>query len=145
MFDVVVWGTDGSEACDCTLDYVRGLAEGGGGRVVAVHVNELAIGRAAGYPVRADQDEIEAKIEGQVEGLKAAGIDTTLEVASTAAGGAAHVLADAADDAGADVIVIGSRGMGPLRGLLLGSVAHRLLHVAKVPVMVVPPAAAAGG
>lgn len=145
MFDVVVWGTDGSENCDCALDYVRGLAEGGGRRVVAVHVNELTVGRSAGYPVNADEDEIQAKITRQAGDLQAAGIETKLEVASTATGGAAHVIADAAADAGADVIVVGSRGQGPLRGLLLGSVAHRLLHVAKVPVLVVPPTAHAGG
>ena len=93
MFDVVVWGTDGSENCDCALDYVRGLAEGGGRRVVAVHVNELTVGRSAGYPVNADEDEIQAKITRQAGDLQAAGIETKLEVASTATGGAAHVIA----------------------------------------------------
>jgi nucleotide-binding universal stress UspA family protein len=56
------------------------------------------------------------------------------------AGGAAHAIADAAKEAGADLVVVGTRGQGPLTGLLLGSVTHRLLHVAPCPVLAVPPA-----
>jgi nucleotide-binding universal stress UspA family protein len=53
-------------------------------------------------------------------------------------GGAAHVIAEIAKEERADLIVVGTRGHGPLPGLLLGSVAHRLVQIAHCPVLVVP-------
>ncbi len=53
----------------------------------------------------------------------------------------AKAITDVAKTRGADEIVIGSRGLGRLRGAL-GSVSQSVLHEAQVPVVVVPPAAA---
>jgi hypothetical protein len=43
-----------------------------------------------------------------------------------------------AAEAGADMIVAGNRGHGPLAGLVLGSVALKLLRTAPYPVATVP-------
>jgi nucleotide-binding universal stress UspA family protein len=137
MFDVIVWATDGSANADLALDYVKKLAEGGQSRVVAVHVKEVIVGRGAG-PVRLDEDELQQKIQGQVNDLKQAGIDASLQSHSAAAGHAAHITADSAREVGADLIVVGTRGLGPITGLLLGSVTQRLLQVAPCPVLAVP-------
>jgi nucleotide-binding universal stress UspA family protein len=53
-------------------------------------------------------------------------------------GDKADALARVASERAAAMIVVGSRGESPLKGLVLGSVAHKLLHLATTPVLVVP-------
>jgi nucleotide-binding universal stress UspA family protein len=140
MFKVIISGSDGSEHADRALECARGLAEEGSARLLVVHVKEITVGRGAGYPVQTDEEEVEQKIQAQVKELKEAGLDASYEQLGASAGGAAHAIADAAKDAGADLIVVGTRGQAPITGLLLGSVTNRLLHVASCPVLAVPPA-----
>jgi nucleotide-binding universal stress UspA family protein len=52
-------------------------------------------------------------------------------------GSAASVLLETAK--GADLVVVGSRGLGGFAGLLLGSVSHHVAHHATCPVVIVPP------
>jgi nucleotide-binding universal stress UspA family protein len=138
MFKTIVWATDGSDAADAALPYVKGLAEGEGHRLVVVHSKEVLRGRAGGYPVFADEDEVLAKIHRQADELRADGLDVTLQIGTTAAPGAAHVIAEAARSVAADVIVVGTRGHTAIGGLLLGSVTQRLLHIASCPVLAIP-------
>src|SRR4029450_6946494 len=53
------------------------------------------------------------------------------------AGDPAREIVAYADQIDADLIVVGSRGLGTIGSALLGSVSHKLLHEAKRPVMVV--------
>ncbi|MGW2013493.1 universal stress protein [Streptomyces sp. NPDC001927] len=50
-----------------------------------------------------------------------------------------EALIDAANRHAARVIVVGSWGESPMRGALLGSTPHKLLHMSHVPVLCVPP------
>ena len=52
-------------------------------------------------------------------------------------GEASDSIAAEAEKFGADLIVMGSRGRSDIEGLLLGSVTHKVLTLAKVPVLVV--------
>jgi len=132
MFRTIVWATDGSEAADEALPYAKGLATGEGRKLVVVHSKEIYVGRGGAFPVLADEQDLEQKIRGQVHELADERVDARL------ASGAAHMIADVAREAGADVIVVGTRGHGPVAGLLLGSVTQRLLHIAPCPVLAVP-------
>lgn len=61
-----------------------------------------------------------------------------LEVIKTVqAGGAASVLTQAAE--GADLLVVGARGLGGFRGLLMGSVSQQSVTHSPCPVVVVTP------
>jgi nucleotide-binding universal stress UspA family protein len=51
-------------------------------------------------------------------------------------GSASHVLLEEAADA--DLLVVGSRGLGGFRGLLLGSVGQQCAHHAPCPLVIVP-------
>jgi nucleotide-binding universal stress UspA family protein len=57
-------------------------------------------------------------------------------------GHAAERLADLADEEGAEMIVVGSRGRGAFKAAFLGSVSTSLIGVARCPVLVVPAGAA---
>jgi len=63
------------------------------------------------------------------------GVETDVEIVRARPAEALVAIADARD---AMMIVVGSYGEGPLRGALLGSTPHRLLHLATRPVLVVP-------
>jgi nucleotide-binding universal stress UspA family protein len=138
MFKTIIWATDGSEAADAALPYAKSLAEGAGHKLVVVHSKELLRGRAGGWPMYANEDELLAKIHRQADELRSAGLDVTLRIETGAAPGAAHMIADAAREVDADVVVVGTRGHTAIGGLLLGSVTQRLLHIAPCPVLAVP-------
>jgi len=48
-----------------------------------------------------------------------------------------HEILAAAAEAKADLIIMGSRGLGQIGGLILGSVSERVLHGAHIPVLIV--------
>ncbi|HEU6443521.1 MAG TPA: universal stress protein, partial [Gaiellaceae bacterium] len=92
MFKVIMWASDGSDNADRALEYARELAREGSARLVAVHVRETMVGRAGGYPVQIDEDEVERKIQGQTRDLKDMGINASYEQQGAVAGGVAHAL-----------------------------------------------------
>jgi nucleotide-binding universal stress UspA family protein len=57
----------------------------------------------------------------------------------------AERLAELADDEGADLIIVGSRGRGAFKAAFLGSVSNSLIGIARCPVLVVPRGATEAG
>jgi nucleotide-binding universal stress UspA family protein len=138
MFKAILVATDGSGAGDLALAYAKELAVDQKARLLVVHVDELVPGHGGAHHVQALEPEMKTRIGEQVAALKAAGLHVDYEVHQVVVSGPAHAIADAAKAAASDLIVLGSVGSGPLKGLLLGSVAHRLLQIAPCPVLVVP-------
>jgi nucleotide-binding universal stress UspA family protein len=140
----IVVGVDGSEDGEKALGYATGLARREGARLILAHVEEYTIGKGGG-PIRADEDEFRADLARRAERLSAAGIETSVETASVMVGGPARAIVGIVDAVGADLIVVGSRGHSATLGVILGSVAQRLLHLADRPVLVIPADAPSAG
>lgn len=135
----IVVGTDGSEGAARSVEWAAELAASLEARVVVVHAFEpLAMVGLVEPPVdfAALRQQARSLLETEwVQPLVERGVafDTVL-----AEGHAPDVLADTAEDRGADLIVVGARGLGSVRGLLLGSTSARLPHVTGLPVTIVP-------
>ena len=138
MFKTIVVAVDGSESSDRAVKYAADLARESGGRIVAVHVNEMLAGPRFAGPAHVDEDELKTKIRGQIKELNDAGISAEVKMEACINGGPAPVITQAAAREKADVIVAGTRGHTVLAGVIVGSVAQRLLHLAPCPVLVVP-------
>ncbi|MFE3324586.1 universal stress protein [Streptomyces sp. NPDC059176] len=70
-----------------------------------------------------------------VQAAEAAGVAASVEVIDDKP---AQALLEAAARHDARVIVVGTYGESPMKGALLGSTPHRLLHLSTVPVLCVP-------
>jgi nucleotide-binding universal stress UspA family protein len=133
----IVCGYDDSSGSKAALGVAAQLASQTG--------NPLVIGYGVGPPGSMG-DEFKEHREALVEmGRKmtdeaktqadAAGVDAQVELVEEHGVDALLALAK---DHDASFIVVGSYGESPIKGAILGSVPHKLLHLAEVPVVVVP-------
>jgi nucleotide-binding universal stress UspA family protein len=141
MFKKVIWATDGSEHADRAMVTAVQVAKDDDAELHVVHVIEkLGSGRAAGMEVFANEDEIKVKVARQAEAIAAdTGLDTRAHTIVGLGDRIASRIAEIAENEGADLIVVGTRGHGALGSLVLGSVTQRLLHLSHCPVLAVPP------
>jgi nucleotide-binding universal stress UspA family protein len=132
----IVVGYDGSETAKRALERAAELASKYGASVTAVsavHVLHSA-GRTAGAR---DPEEVAERRQELAEAeafLAEKGIKANLVEGH---GDPAEVIVDAAKEVGADLIVIGTRGLGAAERVLLGSVSTKVLHDAPCDVLVV--------
>lgn len=123
----VVVGADGSQACDPAVGFAFEEAAVHGTSVLAV----CALADSAG--VLGNARLIAADCENQLERWHNKYPDVIVR-RQVSEGTARTALLTAARDA--QLLVVGSRGRGGLRGMVLGSVTHALLHHAPCPVAV---------
>jgi nucleotide-binding universal stress UspA family protein len=138
MFKNIIWASDGSDAAQRALSTALELAADSDAKLMVVHADERFGGRAGGVSALADEDEVQDRLEALVQELVESGVDASLRIIRGTNREPADLVADVARDTHADVIVVGTRGHGRIAGMILGSVAQRLLHVAPCPVLAVP-------
>ena len=138
MFRTIMLAVDGSKYSEKAVELAKRLAMSTNDEVVVAHVTELLPARFQTYPgLDSESDhEVITLAEEYVAELEAAGIKVRTELRSAPYGGLARVLTNLADDLDAGLVVMGSHGRGDLTALLLGSVAHKVLHLTQRPVMV---------
>jgi nucleotide-binding universal stress UspA family protein len=127
---------DGGPESRHALEVAADLARTRGARLVLTQVLEplaTPYGGLAPYPFPERRSDAQAALERVAAGLD--GVDATAQAVE---GLAVDVLADAATRA--DLLVVGSRGFGPVRRVLLGSVSSRLARRCDAPLLVVPRA-----
>lgn len=137
----IVIGVDGSETSLEALDAASDLAEQTGSQLVVVFVRDPGLaGAVAGMEGEAEaailqaEAELEASVrERAFDVLSPRTVQWTFE---TASGDAAHELVDIAQRRHARLIVVGGHRHSTIGGVVLGSVAQRLLRASPVSVLV---------
>lgn len=136
MFRKIFLAVDGSPSSERATTLAGDLANGSGGEVVVFHAREREYAARAGIVDIETPAETRELVDETVRTLKDAGVNVRGEVHSALIGTVARDIIDTAAAEGADVIVMGTRGLSDWSGLFLGSVTHRVIHAAEVPVLV---------
>lgn len=137
MYEVLLLAIDGSDPSKRALDAAKELACVAKGEIKVLHVRErgIAPGGLGAQLETEDPSDAENLVARAVATLKSAGVKASAEVVDTTS--VAKGILQAADATGASVIVMGTRGHSDLASLLVGSTAHKVIHLASCPVLVV--------
>lgn len=146
MIRKILVPVDGSEHSRTALDFACGLSEKFEAELSVLHVVKdeaaervvMVLGTAH-VSLPADPERVEAAGHAITEAAKerAETHGCRLSSAASVAGAPAKEILAYAEDGAFDTIVIGSRGLGDLGGLLLGSVSHKVSHLASCTCIVV--------
>ena len=140
---VIVVATDGSEQSLRGANVAAAIARHNDARLFIVTVVRPPEGwwGIVGSPPPAESlgnalaDAQRAVLEKTIDAIDLTGVDYE---AAEEVGDPANQLAAFADANNADLLVIGQRGAGLVERIMVGSVADRIVHIAKIPVLVVP-------
>lgn len=139
----ILLAVDGSknsmDAVECLIEHANWYREQPTVELVTVHlpVPKLPnMGKVVGRKEleRYYQEEGEGNLQRAAKRLKDAGIEFTPNVL---VGPIAESISDFADKKKCDLILVGTRGMTATANALLGSTTTKLLHISKIPVLLV--------
>jgi nucleotide-binding universal stress UspA family protein len=136
MANKIVVGYDGGEGAQAALDEALRLCKDLGGELVVVFGYGMPLPERQSADYRDALHELGEKFVGEAEQRAAeAGVPVSSELVFEKAH---QALADFGAKHEARMIVVGAHGESAIKGALIGSTAHKLLHLADRPVLVVP-------
>ena len=144
MFGSLVVGTDGSETASEAVTQATELAQKLGAKVHLVSAYEpVPEGRLREERQQVPEDlqwmvnpreDVDATLEEAAKGLRDTGVDVQTHARE---GDPADAILDVAEEQGADLIVVGNKGMTGAKRFLLGSVPNKVSHHAPSSVLIV--------
>ena len=141
MGDAIVVGTDGSETAKQAVAEAVRLAKALSAPVHVVSAYQPMMAKVSGAPEGAAKvwqplpdDEVEGILGLAVAKVRLAGVEATAHASRK---DPADALIAVADEVGASMIVVGSKGMHGARRLALGNVPNKVSHHARCNVLIV--------
>ena len=144
LFKRIVVGTDGSETASVAVDHATQLAKATGAGLEVVSAFEPVPQdrlRGEAQQVPGDvahsvgpREDVNVNLEAALNQAKQAGVDVSTH---SREGDPADAILDVAEETGADLIVVGNKGMTGARRFLLGSVPNKISHHAPCGVYIV--------
>ena len=136
----LLFATDFSPDAERAETFLTGFAKHSSAKVQLLHVLDLsAVLRMpdAGICVEIAREDAEDKLAAATARLTAAGVEA--EPILTEAMDPTKMILEVAHENGVDMIVMGTRGLGALGRLALGSVTQQLIHESECPVLTIGP------
>lgn len=138
MFKNIVLSVDGSEYSNRAIEYAKSLAESYKANLWIVHVFSHT-SDLLGYQ---DYEKLYAKRKSRGQTVidnakKILGITTFKVHEALLEGSEAEAILKIVENHQADLIIMGTRGFGAVKGMLVGSVSRKVIHLSTCPVMVV--------
>jgi nucleotide-binding universal stress UspA family protein len=157
MYRTIVVGTDGSETANVAVSHATQLAKLTGAKLHIVHGHQLVsmghLAMAASAPGwSGDVEDVNAQIATESEAVCAQAAEAARRVGvevetHSRPGDPAEALLSVAEETGADLLVVGNRGMTGVRRFVLGSVPNKVSHHCPCSLLIVdtskPPAGGA--
>jgi nucleotide-binding universal stress UspA family protein len=144
VFGSIVVGTDGSDTAREAVQQAVDLARRVGARIEIVSAYEPVPDARLRDEARqaprdlqwslSRRDEVDATLAEAADKARAAGVEARTYARQ---GDPADAILDVAEERGADLIVVGNRGMTGARRFLLGSVPNRVSHHAPCSVLII--------
>ena len=130
----ILLATDGSEAARQATEAATDLAGKSGSELHLVHVWHDVPGFAHGFVKRELRRQGQETLDEQVEKIEESG--GTVTQAHLRGGRTSTEIVGLSEELGVGLLIVGSRGLGAMQRILIGSHSEEIVHHAHVPVLV---------